>query len=145
MPYIKGESREQMTLMPLCLDDYIGDDSICRLIAAYVGNLDMAALGFKYATPKGTGRPPYDPASLLMLYIYGYLNRVRSSRRLQAETQRNVEVMWLMEKVMPDDKTISNFRKDNAVPLKGAFQRGLFENLVYGATDRVCMGKNLSP
>ena len=122
MPYIQGENREQMTLTPMCLDDYIGDDNICRVIEAYVGKLNMAALGFKYAEFKDTGRPPHDPASFLMLYIYGYLNRVRSSRRLQAETKRNVEVMWLMEKVMPDDKTICNFRKDNAAPLKRAFR-----------------------
>ena len=108
--------------MPLCFDDYIESDSICRVISAYVSSLDMAALGFKYAEPKGTGRPPHDPASMLMLYLYGYLNRIRSSRRLEAETKRNIEVMWLMEKVMPDDKTISNFRKDNAAALKKVFR-----------------------
>jgi transposase len=118
MPYIQGENREQMTLSPLCLDDYIEQNSICRIIAAYVSSLDMTALGFKYAQTKDTGRPPHDPSSMLMLYIYGYLNRVRSSRRLEAETRRNVEVMWLMEKLTPDDKTISNFRKDNTAALK---------------------------
>ena len=122
MPYMQGENREQMTLMPMCLDDYIEKDSICRVIAAYVGSLDMAALGFKYAEPKDTGRPPHDPASMLMLYLYGYLNRIRSSRRLEAETKRNVEVMWLMEKLTPDDKTICNFRKDNAAALKKVFR-----------------------
>jgi transposase len=108
--------------MPLCLDDYIEPDSICRVIAAYVGSLDMVALGFKYAETKETGRPPHDPASMLMLYLYGYLNRIRSSRRLEAETKRNVEVMWLIEKLTPDDKTICNFRKDNAVALKKVFR-----------------------
>jgi transposase len=122
MPYIQGENREQMTLTPLCLDDYIEADSICRIIAAYVGSLDMTALGFKYAETKDTGRPPHNPASMLMLYLYGYLNRVRSSRRLEAETKRNVEVMWLMEKLTPDDKTICNFRKDNAKALKKVFR-----------------------
>jgi len=122
MPYIRGESREQLTLTPMCLDDYVEADSICRVIAAYVGNLDMAALGFKYAEPANTGRPPHDPASMLMLYLYGYLNRIRSSRRLHAETKRNVEVMWLMEKVTPDDKTICNFRKDNAIALQKVFR-----------------------
>ena len=122
MPYIQGENREQMTLTPMCLDDYIETDSICRIIAAYVSSLDMAALGFKYAETKDTGRPPHDPASMLMLYIYGYLNRIRSSRRLEAETKRNVEVMWLMEKLTPDDKTICNFRKDNTAALKKVFR-----------------------
>ena len=122
MAYIQGENREQLTLMPMCLDDYIESDSICRVIAAYAGSLDMAALGFKYAETKETGRPPYAPESMLMLYLYGYLNRVRSSRRLHAETTRNVEVMWLMEKLTPDDKTICNFRKDNAAALKKVFR-----------------------
>ena len=122
MSYVRGEHREQFTLIPMCLDDYIESDSVCRVIAAYVGNLDMAVLGFKYAEAKDTGRPPHDPASMLMLYLYGYLNRVRSSRRLEAETKRNVEVMWLMEKLTPDDKTISNFRKDNAAALKKVFR-----------------------
>ena len=122
MPYIQGESREQITLMPMCLDDYIEVDSICRVIAAYVDSLDMTGLGFKYAEVKDTGRPPHDPASMLMLYLYGYLNRIRSSRRLEAETKRNVEVMWLTERVMPDDKTICNFRKDNAAALKKVFR-----------------------
>jgi transposase len=122
MPYKQGENRNQLTLTPLCLDDYIKPDSICRVIAAYVGNLDIATLGFKYAEAKDTGRPPHDPAKMLALYLYGYLNRVRSSRRLEAETRRNVEVMWLMEKLTPDDKTICNFRKDNAAALKKVFR-----------------------
>ena len=122
MAYIQGENRDQLTLIPLCLDDYVEPDNICRVIAAFVGNLDLAKLGFKYAQTKDTGRPPHDPASLLMLYLYGYLNRIRSSRRLEAETKRNVEVMWLMEKVTRDDKTICNFRKDNASALKKVFR-----------------------
>lgn len=122
MPYIQGENREQLTLTPMCLDDYIADDSICRVIAAYVSSLDMSGLGFKYALTKDTGRPPYNPVPMLMLYLYGYLNRIRSSRRFHAETKRNIEVMWLMEKLTPDDKTISNFRKDNAVALRGVFR-----------------------
>jgi transposase len=122
MPYIQGENRDQLTLTPMCLDDYIEQDSICRVIAAYVNSLDMASLSFKYAQTKDTGRPPHDPAGMLMLYLYGYLNRIRSSRRLEAETKRNVEVMWLMEKLTPDDKTICNFRKDNAIALKKVFR-----------------------
>lgn len=122
MGHVRGEVREQLMLMPKCLDDYVEADSICRVIAAYVGSLDMAALGFQYAQPKSTGRPPYSPANMLMLYVYGYLNRIRSSRRLEAETKRNVEVMWLLGKATPDDKTICNFRKDNAAALKKAFR-----------------------
>ncbi|MDR1210102.1 MAG: transposase [Clostridiales bacterium] len=128
MPYKQGESRNQLTLTPICLDDYIGEDSICRVIAAYVGSLDMSALGFKYAETKDTGRPPHDPASMLALYLYGYLNRVHSSRRLEAQTRRNVEVMWLMEKLTPDDKTICNFRRDNAAALKGVFRQFSLKN-----------------
>lgn len=121
MGYKKGEDREQMAL-PMCLDDYVRPDSMCRVIAAFVYSLDLTDMGFKYAEPKDSGRPPYSPANMMMLYIYGYLNRVRSSRRLEAETHRNVEVMWLMEKLTPDDKTISNFRKDNAKALRGVFR-----------------------
>ena len=123
MAYIQGETRSQMTLNPMCLDDYIGEDNICRVIEIFVNVLDLESLGFKYATPKETGRPPYNPACILKLYIYGYLHRIRSSRRLEAETQKNIEVMWLMEKLTPDDKTISNFRKDNAKTLKKVFRK----------------------
>ncbi len=122
MSYKQGENRDQLTIIPMCLDDYVAEDNVCRVIAAYVGSLDMKALGFKYAETKNIGCPPYDPASMLQLYLYGYMNRVRSSRRLEAETQRNVEVMWLMEKLTPDDKTICNFRKDNAKALKLVFR-----------------------
>jgi len=123
MPYIQGENREQLTLTPMCLDDYITSDSICRVIDAFVRSLDITELGFKYSQTKDTGRPPHDPANMLMLYLYGYLNRIRSSRRLEAETHRNIEVMWLMEKLTPDDKTICNFRKDNAKALKKVFRQ----------------------
>jgi transposase len=122
MGYIQGESREQITLSPLCLDDYICEESVCRVIDAYANSLDLSAMKFKYSETKGTGRPPYDPQAMLKLYIYGYMNRVRSSRRLQAEAARNVEVMWLLEKLVPDDKTICNFRKDNATQLKQVFR-----------------------
>jgi transposase len=122
MSYKQGENREQMTLIPVCFDDYIGADSVCRVIDAFVNSLDLAGLGFKYTELKNTGRPPYDPKAMLKLYIYGYMNRVRSSRRLEAEATRNIEVMWLLEKLVPDDKTICNFRKDNAKQLKSAFR-----------------------
>jgi len=95
---------------------------MCRVISAFIDGLDMTGLGFKYAETKMAGRHPYDPAQMLKLYIYGYLNRVRSSRRLEQETHRNIEVMWLMDQLTPDDKTICNFRKDNAVALKQVFR-----------------------
>jgi len=123
MSYKQGEDRNQLTLSPMCLDDFIPAQNICRVILAFVNSLDMIALGFKYSETKGNGRPPYNPASMLMLYIYGYLNRIRSSRRLEAETRRNVEVMWLMERLTPDDKTICNFRKDNVKALKKVFRQ----------------------
>lgn len=122
MRYIKGMDKNQMTMLPLCFDDYIGEDNVCRIINAYVGMLDMQGLGFKYAQAKEVGRMAYNPAKLLSLYIYGYMNRIRSSRRLETETRRNIEVMWLMDCLTPDDKTISNFRKDNAAALKAAFR-----------------------
>ena len=123
MAYIQGENKEQLTINPMCLDDYIEEDNICRVIDAFVRSLDMSELGFAYSTTKQTGRPPYDPAHRLILYIYGYLNRIRSSRRLEAEAYRNIEVMWLIEKLTPDDKTICNFRKDNGKALKKVFRQ----------------------
>lgn len=122
MGYKLGEAREQLTITPMCLDDYIETDSMCRVIAGFVGALDMKALGFCHSEPKSTGCPPYNPSNMLMLYIYGYINRIRSSRRLEVETKRNVEVMWLMEKLTPDDKTISEFRRNNAGALKKVFR-----------------------
>jgi transposase len=122
MQYITGENREQITLMAMCLDDYIGTDSVVRVIDAFVDTLDLVALDFKKAEIKECGRPPYSPAMMLKLYIYGYMNRVRSSRRLQTEARRNVEVMWLTEKIEPDDRAIAYFRHDNAAALKKVFK-----------------------
>lgn len=122
MPYIQGKDRNQLSLTPMCFDDFVDENNVCRVIEAYVLSLDMSALGFKYSDTQTTGRPPFNPANMLMLYIYGYMNRIRSSRRLEAEARRNVEVMWLLEGLTPDDKTICNFRKDNAVSLKKAFR-----------------------
>ncbi len=118
MLYIQGMDRNQLTLEPMCLDDYIAEDSICRVIDAYARSLDLRLLGFTHTAEKETGRPSFNPANMLMLYIYGYMNRVGSSRRLEAETYRNVEVMWLMEGLTPDDRTICNFRKNNAAALR---------------------------
>lgn len=120
MGYVQGQSRDQGSLFPVSLDELIGAEHVCRVIAAFVQRLDLAALGFARARTKGTGRPPYDPADLLMLYLYGYLNRVRSSRRLERECQRNVELMWLLHRLTPDHKTIAEFRRCNPQPLRRA-------------------------
>ena len=122
MGYKTGADKKQLTLLPESLDDYVPEDHICRMISAFTERLDMAFLGFKYAECKSTGCRPYDPRMMLNLYIYGYLHRVRSSRRLQDEAGRNVEVMWLMDNLRPDDKTISNFRKENVKALKDTFR-----------------------
>jgi len=127
MGYVTGEDRYQMSLFPMSLDEYVSEDNPCRVIDVFVDHLNLVNLGFKYAKVKDVGRPPYDPSDLLKLYIYGYNNKVRSSRRLQKETLRNVEVMWLLNGLTPDDKTISNFRTDNRVALKKVFR--LFNQL----------------
>ena len=110
--FIEGENRSQATLLPERLDDYIAEDSSVRVIDVFVDDLDLSGLGFK-STPEPTGRPGYHPATLLKLFIYGYLNRVQSSRRLEREAQRNVELMWLTGRLAPDFKTIADFRKNN--------------------------------
>jgi transposase len=120
MGFVTGSNRDQVQLFPEALDDLIPADHSCRVIDAFVGHLDLGALGFVKATPKSTGRPPYDPADLLKLYLYGYLNRVRSSRRLERECQRNVEVMWLLNRLIPDHKTIAEFRRHNGSGLRRA-------------------------
>lgn len=112
--FIQGEDRAQGTLLPELLDDYISENNPVRVIDVYVDNLDLGKLGFEGVEPEATGRPAYHPATLLKLYIYGYLNRIQSTRRLETETQRNVELMWLTCRLMPDFKTIARFRKDNA-------------------------------
>src|SRR4030095_10151091 len=117
MGYIEGEDRKQTVLFPEVLDDYIREENPVRFIDVFIEGLDLLGMGFQKAIPKDTGRPPYDPRDLLRLYVYGYLNRTRSSRRLETEAGRNV-VMWLMRKLRPDFKTIADFRKDNAPGLK---------------------------
>lgn len=111
MGFIEGEARGQHALFPPTLDDLIPADHFCRVIEAFVGRLDMDELGFVRAEPAETGRPGYDPRDLLKLYLYGYLQQVRSSRRLQAECQRNLEVMWLLGRLAPDHKSIAEFRR----------------------------------
>jgi transposase len=111
--FIEGVNRTQSTLFPESLEDYIAEDNPVRVIDVFVDQLKLEKQGFSGAQPEATGRPAYHPATLLKLYIYGYLNRVQSSRRLERETQRNVELMWLTNRLMPDFKTIADFRKDN--------------------------------
>lgn len=113
MSYQRGPDRFQVQLLPVALDDYVCADAPVRFIDAYVESLDLKALNVTHAEPKFTGRPSYHPADMLKLYIYGYLNRIRSSRRLEAEAQRNLELIWLLRSIQPDFKTIADFRKDN--------------------------------
>src|SRR5215510_5557426 len=116
--FIAGVDRGQSTLLPECLDDFIDESNPVRVIDAFVDALDLGELGFDGVIPEATGRPSYHPSLLLKLYIYGYLNRVQSSRRLEREAGRNVEVMWLLGRLVPDHKTIADFRKDNGPALR---------------------------
>ena len=111
MGFIQGDGRTQGTLFPVTLDELIPQDHVCRVIDVFVDRLDMAGLGFERAEPGETGRPGYDPRDLLKLYLYGYLQQVRSSRRLENECRRNVEVMWLLNRLAPDHKSIAEFRR----------------------------------
>lgn len=130
MGYIQGEGRNQGTLFPVVLDDFVPADHVCRVIDAFVEKLVMSELGFERAEAAETGRPGYDPRDLLKLYLYGYLNQIRSSRRLEAECRRNVELMWLLGRLYPDHKSIAEFRRihRDAVTAAGAelvrFARG---------------------
>ncbi len=111
MGYVQGEGRKQGTLFPVCLEELIPDDHVCRVIDAFVDRLDMADLGFERAEAADTGRPGYDPRDLLKLYLYGYLQQIRSSRRLESECRRNIELLWLLGRLAPDHKTIAEFRR----------------------------------
>ena len=122
MAHISGHDRSQTLLFPELVDDYVDPDNPVRFIDAFVDGLDLTAAGFVGVEPKATGRPGYAPADLLKLYIYGYLNRVRSSRRLEAETCRNIEVIWLLRHLKPDFKTIADFRRDNRAAFKPVFR-----------------------
>ena len=122
MSYIKGINRNQTLLFPEVIEDYIDEDNPVRFIDAYVDNLDLVVLEFKYAIEAETGRPPYNPGDILKLYIYGYLNSIRSSRRLEQETHRNIEVVWLLKKLHPDFKTIADFRRDNKKAIKRVYR-----------------------
>jgi len=116
--FVEGADRRQSTLFPECLEDWIGEDNPVRVIDVFVEELDLAELGFDGVDPETTGRPSYHPSMLLKLYIYGYLNRVQSSRRLEREAGHNVEVMWLTGRLVPDHKTIADFRKDNGTAIR---------------------------
>lgn len=122
MGYVEGANREQVTLFPAVIDDYVSAENPVRFMEAFVNQLELGAMGFSKAEPEERGRPAYDPRDLLKLYIYGYVNEIRSSRKLERETIRNVEVMWLLRRLRPDHKTIANFRKDNARVLPGVFR-----------------------
>jgi transposase len=116
--FVVGDDRSQSTLFPELLDDYLGEDNPVRAIDVFVDELDLAGLGFSGVEPEATGRPAYHPATLLKIYVYGYLNRVQSSRRLERECQRNIELVWLTSRLMPDFKTIADFRKDNGEAIR---------------------------
>ncbi len=111
--FIEGENRFQSTLFPESLEDYIAEDNSIRVVDAFINKLDLKQLGFDRAEPSDTGRPGYLPATMLKIYVYGYLNRIQSSRRLERESHRNVELIWLTGRLMPCFKTIADFRKDN--------------------------------
>ena len=121
--FIEGEARSQSVLFPERLDDWIADDNPVRAVDAFVDELDLAELGFEGAEPAATGRPAYHPAVLLKIYIYGYLNRIPSSRRLEREAQRNVELMWLTGRLAPDFKTIADFRRNNGTGIRNVCRR----------------------
>jgi transposase len=118
MGYINGFDRDQIVLFPEVIDDYVDTTNPVRFLDVFVDQLDLKTLGFTYATPNKTDPPSYHPGDMLKLYLYGYLNKIRSSRKLEHETQRNIEVMWLLRKLTPDFKTIADFRKDNPLALK---------------------------
>jgi transposase len=121
--FIEGEDRHQVTLLPECLEDFIDADNTVRVVDVFIDELDLVALGFDGASPAATGRPSYHPAVMLKLYLYGYLNRIQSSRRLERECQRNVELMWLTGRLAPDFKTIADFRRDNGKGIRNVCRR----------------------
>lgn len=133
MKYIEGQKRDQITLLPDCVEDYIGENNPVRVIDAFIDGLDMKEAGFQRAAPNDMGRPAYDPRDLLKLYVYGYFNRIRSSRKLMVECGRNIELFYLLKKLTPDFRTIADFRKDNTKAIRNVFK----------AFVKVCMKLNL--
>lgn len=124
--HVGGTHRKQTILFPDTLDRYVDEENPVRFIDAFVDSLNLEGLGFKHSIPSDTGRPSYDPSDLLKLYVYGYLNQIRSSRKLERECHRNVEVMWLMKKLTPDFKTIADFRKGNVDCIKPVFKEFVY-------------------
>src|SRR5277367_5890992 len=116
--FVEGQDRSQLILLPDCLDDYVGEDNPVRVVDAFIDELDLAVMGFAGVIPEATGRPSYHPVTLLKIYLYGYLNRVQSSRRLEREAQRNIELMWLVGRLAPDFKTIADFCRDNGAAIR---------------------------
>jgi transposase len=116
--FVEGADRGQSTLLPECLDEWVEESNSVRVVDCFVDGLDLTDLGFEGVEPAATGRPVYHPSVLLKLYIYGYLNRVQSSRRLEREAGRNLEVIWLLGRLVPDDKVIADFRKDNGAAIR---------------------------
>ena len=123
MEYQQGQDREQLSLYTTCLDDMIPQDNSVRLIDQFVNLLDLSEMGFQ--TIASQGRPPYDPADLLKLFIYGYMNQMRSSRRLEKEAYRNIEVIWLIKNLKPDHNTIARFRKENPKAIRKVFRKSV--------------------
>jgi len=123
MGFLTGSNRDERLLMPDCVDDYVSEDNVVRFIDAFVERLELDKCGFQRVTPAETGRPAYAPRDLLKLYIWGYFNQVRSSRKLERECNRNLEVIWLMRNLRPDFKTIADFRKDNAKAFKAVLKQ----------------------
>jgi transposase len=121
--YAEGKNREQLNIEPLCLDEMIGEENPVRAIEMIVDSMDIRSCSFKYSQTKETGRPPYNPEDMFKLYAYSYYNGIRSSRKIERECHRNIEVMWLMKELKPDHKTIANFRKDNKQAIKAAFRQ----------------------
>src|ERR1035438_6827150 len=117
--FIQGADRNQGHLLPERIDEYVSEENPVRVIEAFVEELDLAKLGFSRAEPNATGRPAYHPSTLLGIYLYGYLNRVQSSRRLEQECRRNLELMWLTGRLAPDFKTLADFRADNGTAIRG--------------------------
>lgn len=121
--FVEGGDRRQGFLLPECLDDYVSEDNPVRVVEVFVEALDLGSLGFEGAIPAATGRPAYHPGLLLKIYIYGYINQIASSRRLEREAQRNVELMWLTGRLAPDFKTLADFRKDNGPAIRSTCRR----------------------
>src|SRR6202008_4522805 len=121
--FIEGADRDQSALLPECLDDWVGESNPVRVVDAFFEVLDLDGIGFEDIEPSATGRPGYHPAVLLKLYIYGYLNRIQSSRRLEREARRNLEVIWLLQRLSPDFKTIPDFRHDNGPGIRNVCKR----------------------